>query len=142
MKIRKWLSVFFMICFLFSLTFPAAATQASENEISAEPETEDTEEAPTVQTGSKDGFYVQRYAAPEDVFVTKPKAAMLIDLTSDTILYELDPVEQNYPASLTKIMTCWLALEHGNLNDIVTVSETALQNLHESGSTSGLEAGE
>ena len=77
-----------------------------------------------------------------DIFRTVPKAAMLVDLRTQTTLYGLNMYESNYPASLTKIMTCWLALENGNLDDILTVSETALQNLHESGSTAGLQVGE
>lgn len=47
-----------------------------------------------------------------------------------------------YPASLTKIMTCMLVLEHGKLSDVITVSETALQDLDVEGSTANLQAGE
>ena len=50
--------------------------------------------------------------------------------------------EKVYPASLTKIMTCMLALEHGNLDDIVTVSHEALQDLNAAGSSAGLLEGE
>ncbi len=39
-------------------------------------------------------------------------------------------------------MTCILAIEHGNLDDVLTVSGTALQNLSEFGSTAGLKEGE
>jgi len=79
--------------------------------------------------------------AAEDFEVTA-KAAMLIELNTGTVLYELDSHEQNYPASLTKIMTCLLALENGNLDDILTVSYSAMENLHADGSSAGLIVGE
>ena len=142
MKLRKWLSIFLLTCMLLPLLLPVSAT---EQEAAAEPETEDVApEVPEPASSGKrtEGFVVKTYADALDIFRTIPNSAMLIDLGSGTTLYGLDVYEQNYPASLTKIMTCWLALEHGNLDDILTVSETALQNLHESGSTAGLQVGE
>lgn len=85
---------------------------------------------------------VPTVAAEEAIFETNVKSAILMEQTSGQILYSLNPAERNYPASLTKIMTCLLALENGNLEDTVTVSATALENLHEAGSTAGLLAGE
>ena len=41
-----------------------------------------------------------------------------------------------------EVMTCLLALENGNLSDVVTVSESALSNLDPSSSTANLKAGE
>ena len=79
-------------------------------------------------------------SAPE--YTVDAKAAILIELNSGTIVYALNPDERAYPASLTKIMTCMLALDYGNLDDVLTVSETALQGLDEAGSTAGLVAGE
>ena len=58
------------------------------------------------------------------------RAAALVELNSDTLVYSMNLDEKVYPASLTKIMTCMLALEHGNLDDIVTVSHAALQDLN------------
>lgn len=81
-------------------------------------------------------------SAEDTVFMTSVKAALLIEPTSGQVLYSVDPDERNYPASLTKIMTCLLVLENGNLEDTVTVSSTALENLHEAGSTAGLMVGE
>ena len=70
------------------------------------------------------------------------RAAALVELNSDTLVYGMNLDEKVYPASLTKIMTCMLALEHGNLDDIVTVSHAALQNLNAAGSSAGLLEGE
>ena len=70
------------------------------------------------------------------------RAAALVELNSDTLVYGMNLDEKVYPASLTKIMTCMLALEHGNLDDIVTVSHEALQDLNAAGSSAGLLEGE
>lgn len=51
------------------------------------------------------------------------EAAILIDMDCDEILYEKNAHEKLYPASTTKIMTAILALENGNMKDMVTVDE-------------------
>ena len=140
MNLRKWSAVFLLLTLLSALLLPVSATETqpeTDNSVSAE-----TTAEPTAPTYDREGFVVQQYAEYTEIFNTLPNSAMLIELNSGVTLFEWDSYEQNYPASLTKIMTCWLALEYGNLNDILTVSETALQNLHESGSTSGLQQGE
>lgn len=70
------------------------------------------------------------------------KAAVLLELNSNTVVFTYNADERLYPASLTKIMTCMLALDYGKLDDIVTVSETAMNGLHEDGSSAGLVPGE
>lgn len=83
-----------------------------------------------------------RKTAVDAGFAVNAKAALLIDLDSDTVLYEQGADERVYPASLTKIMTCLLVLERGSLSDTITVSETALEGLDAEGSTANLQAGE
>ena len=81
-------------------------------------------------------------AVAPDTYTVEAKAAMLVELNSGEILLEQNADGLIYPASLTKIMTCLLVLEHGNLDDIVTVSATALADLNPAGSTAGLLVGE
>lgn len=52
-------------------------------------------------------------------------AAILIDATTGYILYAKNEHQRRSPASTTKIMTAIVALERGNLDDIVTVSKRA-----------------
>ncbi|WP_242976023.1 D-alanyl-D-alanine carboxypeptidase family protein [Desulfosporosinus sp. FKB] len=54
------------------------------------------------------------------------EGAYLIDVQSGQTLFSKNPDEQLAPASTTKIMTGLLAIERGNLNDIVTASSTLL----------------
>ncbi|WP_051236696.1 D-alanyl-D-alanine carboxypeptidase family protein [Paenibacillus pinihumi] len=56
---------------------------------------------------------------------THAKAASLIDVESGRILFSHNGDEQMLIASLTKIMTAIVAIEHGNLSDIVKVSKSA-----------------
>ena len=70
------------------------------------------------------------------------KAALLVDQNTGKPVYAKNEHEQLYPASLTKIMTCLIALENGNLSDVVTVSESALADLDEDSSVAGLVVGE
>lgn len=53
------------------------------------------------------------------------RSAVLMDADSGRVLYEKNGYEPMPMASTTKIMTCILALEYGNLNDTVTVSSYA-----------------
>ncbi len=52
-------------------------------------------------------------------------SAVLMDATTGRVLYEKNGYSQMAMASTTKIMTCILALEYGNLDETVTVSSYA-----------------
>ena len=56
---------------------------------------------------------------------TNVHAAGLFDINGEKVLYADRIHEKLYPASTTKIMTALIALEKGNLSDIVTVSSHA-----------------
>ena len=70
------------------------------------------------------------------------KGAIVGEMTTNEIVFEQNADERLYPASTTKIMTAILALEYGNLNDIVTVSGNAVKSLENSGSSVMLKEGE
>ena len=53
------------------------------------------------------------------------QSAVLMDADSGRILFEKNGSEIRPMASTTKIMTCILALEYGNLEEKVTVSKEA-----------------
>lgn len=72
----------------------------------------------------------------------RAKAALLYDLKGGRVIYENNATERNYPASVTKIMTALLALEKGNLSDVITVSDSALADITYLHSKIGLKSGE
>ena len=58
--------------------------------------------------------------------------AVVMDAENGAILYSLNRNDEAYPASITKIMTCLLALENSSLDEEVTFTETGV-----SGATDG-----
>jgi len=53
------------------------------------------------------------------------KSAIVIDAATGKVLYSKNAEERRYPASTTKIMSLIVALEHGNLDDLITASANA-----------------
>lgn len=49
-------------------------------------------------------------------------SAALLDVDGESVDYSYNVYEKLYPASVTKIMTALVALENGNLSDVVTVN--------------------
>lgn len=76
-------------------------------------------------------------------YVPDCKAALLYELDTETLLYGYHVDEKLYPASLTKVMTCLVALEMcQDLEERITVSEEIAANIDPSGSGMDLVAGE
>ncbi|UOF89883.1 D-alanyl-D-alanine carboxypeptidase [Fodinisporobacter ferrooxydans] len=55
------------------------------------------------------------------------QSAILIDMKTGEVLYAKHPDDRHYPASITKILTAILALEHSKLSDLVTTSKLATE---------------
>ena len=70
------------------------------------------------------------------------ESAILIDSKTGTVIYEKNSNKQMYPASTTKVLTAILTIEKGNLNDIATVSKTAIEHIPSGYSTAYLSEGE
>lgn len=69
---------------------------------------------------------------PEGINTTSP-SAIVMEMSTGTILYEKNSTEKNYPASITKIMTVMIALENSSLDEIVTFSDASIDNTEGSG---------
>lgn len=69
---------------------------------------------------------------PDGPVVESP-SAILMEMSTGAVLYEKNSQEQNYPASITKILTTLLALENSELNEIVTFSDDAIDKTEGSG---------
>lgn len=61
----------------------------------------------------------------EDVHSSVAGAAGSFNLATGEVTYAQNLYDKMYPASTTKIMTCYLALKYGDLDEYVTVSENA-----------------
>ncbi|SFL80742.1 D-alanyl-D-alanine carboxypeptidase family protein [Pelosinus propionicus] len=53
------------------------------------------------------------------------KSAIVMDAATGKVIYSKAAEERRYPASTTKMMSLIVALEHGNLDDVITVSQNA-----------------
>ena len=51
------------------------------------------------------------------------ESAILVDADTGQILFEKNMNKKMYPASITKIMTCLLAMERAKPGDVVTVTD-------------------
>ena len=138
MKKTRILSLALLLALLlncFSLTALAEPDDTSSTV------SEPTESASPAVTGVTPPPELLDYAV-DDTYYVRAKASALIDLDAGALLYGGNIDAQIYPASLTKIMTCMIALERGNLDDILTVSESSQQDLVIGGSTANLKVGE
>jgi D-alanyl-D-alanine carboxypeptidase (penicillin-binding protein 5/6) len=80
--------------------------------------------------------YHRKYAEGPNV---SARAAILVEASTGTILYARNEHEIREPASITKIMTAIVAIERGDLADIVKISAGAAR---VGGSSLGLAAGQ
>ncbi len=70
------------------------------------------------------------------------EAAILVEVSTGRIIYEKNSTKQMYPASTTKILTAILVIENCELDEIVTVRESALSNIPSGYVTCNLQIGE
>ncbi|MFA9463463.1 MAG: D-alanyl-D-alanine carboxypeptidase family protein [Velocimicrobium sp.] len=69
-------------------------------------------------------------------------SAILMDLSTGLILYEKNSHKEEYPASITKIMTTLLAIENCSMGEIVTFSHNAIFGIESGSSHIGIDVGE
>ncbi len=69
-------------------------------------------------------------------------SAVLIDSSTERILYSKDSDQKMYPASTTKILTAILTIENGNLDDVYTVPYEAISIIPSGYTVAALQVGE
>lgn len=67
---------------------------------------------------------------------------ILMDADSGTILFEKNADQHFYPASITKILTALIIIENCDMNDIVTFSENAVNNVESNSSNMAASPGD
>ena len=107
MKIR---ALSFFLCMILMLGFfPASAAAADADELIDYSDMKDWPSGP--ELGSE--------------------GAILLELNSGAVLYSKNAAEKLYPASITKIMTALVVIEHTELYDKVTFSKESIHDLEE-----------
>lgn len=69
-------------------------------------------------------------------------AACLIEASTGTVLYEKNPHDKMYPASITKILTALVTIENSGLDEDVTFSEDCIKSLSYDDANMAMEPGE
>lgn len=84
----------------------------------------------------------QRALLGSDKMLKTAGAVLVYEINSDTLVYTYNADMHIEPASLVKIMTALVAIENGNLDDVVTVTSNAIAPIPDYAATLQLQAGE
>lgn len=128
----------FLACLILSISLFAGSVYADSLTAYATLEElqEEAEERKTLPIQSND---IENWPAGPEV---SAESAILMEAETGTILYAKNIDEKLYPASTTKIMTCLLAMEQADLDDMVTFSRDAVFSVPSDGSNMGMDVGE
>ena len=80
--------------------------------------------------------------SPSDAPGINASSAIVIDIDTGDILYEKDAFSKRFPAGMTKVMPCLLALKYGSVSDTVTVSEKIMSQVDEKSAFIEIKSGE
>lgn len=69
-------------------------------------------------------------------------SAVVVDCIDGKVLYSKEMNEKLYPASMTKVLTAILVMENCNMEDEVTMSQSAINNVQQGYLTANIKAGE
>ncbi|MBQ9270559.1 MAG: D-alanyl-D-alanine carboxypeptidase [Oscillospiraceae bacterium] len=78
----------------------------------------------------------------DEDFPQDAAAVLMMERTTGTMVFAKNIDGHREPASVTKVMTCLLALEYGGLYDVIPVTESALEGMDPDGSSAELSPGE
>ncbi|MBP5607634.1 MAG: D-alanyl-D-alanine carboxypeptidase [Lachnospiraceae bacterium] len=115
---------------LILLCFPISARATAQDYLD---EAEERKEEP-VQSNETPGW-------PQGPAIGA-ESAVLMDADTGVLLYAKNIDEHLYPASTTKLMTCLVAIENCPLNELITISQAAIDANESDGSHMYLTAGE
>lgn len=81
-----------------------------------------------------------------DESIAKPsvsaEAAVLYDASTKQVLFDKNGSKAMYPASTTKLLTALIAAEKLDMNDTLSISQSAVSNLESGAVTAGMKAGD
>lgn len=99
------------------------------------------------ETAKNESGYTQEYLSKDVCVIPKKKqspknsdsvmtagSSLIVNDTTDTMLFSKNIYKKMYPASITKIVTALVALKYANMEDMVTISHNAA-NITEYGAT-------
>lgn len=109
------------------------ATLFTQLPVRAAEETADTAATTAVQTADPSIVTtngIQGWPQASDISST---AAIVMETSTNTVLYSKNADQALYPASAVKVMTCLMALENSSLDDQVTMTATGVSGVTDGG---------
>lgn len=128
---RKILSAFLFISVITCAEMNAYAAPATTEEALAE--AEERKSLP-IQSNQTENWPAGPAIGAE--------SAILLEANTGVILYAKNIDEKMYPASTTKLMTCLIAAENSELNEMVTFSHNAVFSIETGSSNIGIDPGQ
>lgn len=129
----KKLFVFIIIFFILTWSIPVSAF--ADEEVSENTSEETVSSSPSV-------FYFPPGCGWPEAPDIAPEGACLMDADSGAVLYGKNMDKTYYPASITKIMTCLLAMENSSLDEMVEFSSNAVFGIDRGSSNVGMDVGQ
>lgn len=146
MKKGKYFCALFMSAVLFAGAFSAHVPAEDYSDDSWEEDYDDSNDDSQEEAEYVEAYYEEiqsnNIAGWPQGDAVQADSAIVMDADTGAVLYAKDIDQELYPASITKIMTALLALENGNLDDVVTFSEYAVYSIEYGSSHLGLTEGE
>lgn len=155
MRYRTWKQILALglgLTLLFGQTTYASVTMISEpfsletgRENAVQVEAPPIAESPASNSASSEPV-IENAAQTTAAQIAKPtvacEGAVLMNAATGEVLFGKNENQQFYPASITKVMTALLVLEHCNLDEVVTFSASATTNLESGAVALGVTEGD
>lgn len=125
------------VCLSAVFSFPVEARRQTQAEQEAAALAEQERQAAYNKTIESNGW--ENWPTGPQVYA---ESAIVMEANTGAILYAKDIDAQNYPASITKIMTALVTLEHAALDETVTYSYYATHSIEAGSSSIGRTEGE
>ena len=90
------------------------------------------------------GFCIPAHGAaawPSDLSISA-EGGIVMDADSGAVLYGKNMHTSYYPASITKILTALIVIEHCNMDEVVTFSRNAIFNVEPGSTSAGMDVGD
>ena len=130
MRFRKIIMSLSMVCILLLGSITVQAVDVVQVPV---------KEIDSVYNQSVDSNAIEGWAQGPQIY---SEAGIVMDIDSGAILYAKNIDNPHYPASITKILTALVALEHNELTDIVTITPEDYNFLKKGDNHIGLKNGE
>ena len=132
---KKHRTMWRILCVIIAILYFSICVQATQIQNNSEQDT-------VFQEEENIGIDATTTLLGVEKLVDNVQSAVLFEANSNTLMYTWKADAKMRPASFVKILTALIAVEEGNLSDVVTVSESAVSSVPHGAVSADLQAGE